>query len=325
MPPFIWNRTLLIANPVAQSGRGAQGACDVERMLREGSVSKNIPTELDVLLTERPGHASEIAAQRGASYDTVVALGGDGVIHEVVNGLMRIPAELRPCLAVVPLGSGNDFARTLGMPRNRPDRALHSIAGGVRRRFDLGCVNGIYFAQTLSFGLDAAIALATMERRTKNGAHGTRLFATTGFDLFAHNRDPFAYRAEFETVDGPSCGRAGSPHIERIEGEEIVFAVQVGPTYGGGFRICPHASPTDGLLDVCRSIEVPSIPRTLALFSLARFGLHTRSRVVRFSQVRRLTIEFARAVPCQVDGERLEGLRFEVSSVPAALEVVCGS
>ena len=128
MPPFIWNRTLLIANPVAQSGRGAQGACDAKRMLREGSVGKNIPTELDVLLTERPGHASEIAAQRGASYDTVVALGGDGVIHEVVNGLMRIPAELRPCLAVVPLGSGNDFARTLGMPRNRPDRALHSLS-----------------------------------------------------------------------------------------------------------------------------------------------------------------------------------------------------
>lgn len=324
MPPFTWNRTLLIANPAAQSGRGAQGARDVEHALREPPSGRTAPTELEVALTKHPGHAVQIAAQRGADYDTVVALGGDGVIHEVVNGLMRIPQDRRPRLAVVPLGSGNDFARTLGMPRNRPDRALRAIANGVGRRFDLGLVNGTYFMQTLSFGLDAAIALATMERRAKNGAHGTPLFAATGFDVFAHNREPFAYRAELEVVD--PTGRAGgeTTRTERIEGEEIVFAVQVGPTYGGGFRICPHAVPTDGLLDVCRSVEVPSIPRTLALFALARFGLHTRSDVVRFAQVERLNVEFARPVPCQVDGERLEGTRFEIASVPAALDVVCG-
>ena len=257
----------------------------------------------------------------GGSYDTVVSLGGDGIIHEVVNGLMRIPTDQRPCLAVVPLGSGNDFARTLGMPRKRPMRALDAIVGGVRRRLDLGRANGTYFMQTLSFGLDAAIALATMERRAKNGAHGTRLFAATGFDVLSRNREPFAYRAELEVVDAD-----GTIRVECINGEEIVFAMQVGPTYGGGFRICPKASPTDGLLDVCRSVKLPSIPRTLALFSLARLGLHARSSVVRFARVRRLSIEFERTVPCQVDGERLDGIdgtRFEVTSIPAALEVVC--
>lgn len=322
MSSFAWNRTLLIANPAAQSGRGAQGTRDVERTLRGRPAGQNAPTELEVLLTEGPGHAVEIAARRGGSYDTVVTLGGDGIIHEVVNGLMRIPAGQRPCLAVVPLGSGNDFARTLGMPRNHPDRALDAIAGGVRQWFDLGCANGTYFMQTLSFGLDAAIALATMERRTKNGAHGTRLFAATGFDVLSHNRKPFAYRAELEVVDAD-----GTIRVERIDGEEIVFAVQVGPTYGGGFRICPKASPTDGLLDVCRSVKLPSTPHTLALFSLARLGLHVRSSVVRFARVRRLDIEFEREVPCQVDGERLDGIdgtRFGVTSVPAALEVVCG-
>ena len=326
MPPFAWNRTLLIANPAAQSGRGAQGVREVERALREASTGKthlgapdrpNGPSDLEVMLTERPGHAVELAERHGGSCDTVVALGGDGIIHEVVNGLMRIPEDRRPCLAVVPLGSGNDFARTLGMPRNHPDRTLRAIARGARRQFDLGCVNGTYFMQTLSLGLDAAIALATMERRAKNGAHGTRLFAATGFDVLAHNREPFAFRAEFETIDA-----GGVPRTERVDGEEIVFAVQVGPTYGGGFRICPDASPTDGLLDVCRSVELPSIPRTLALFSLARLGLHTGSRVVRFARVKRLNVEFARDVPCQVDGERLEGTRFEVASVPAALAVV---
>ncbi len=322
MPSFVWNRTLFIANPAAQSGRGSQGAREVERTLRnmaaDPAATGAAPSELVVRLTERPGHAVEIAESHGPSFDTVVALGGDGVIHEVVNGIMRVPVDRRPRLAVVPLGSGNDFARTLGMPRNRPDRALRAIAHGACRRFDLGCVNGVYFMQTLSFGLDAAIALSTMERRTRNGTHGTWLFAATGIDVFAHNRKPFAYRAELETV-GPD----GTPRTERIDGKEIVFAVQVGPTYGGGFCICPQASPVDGLLDVCRSVEVPSLPLTLALFLLARLGLHTHSRVVRFARVSRLTIDFRGAVPCQVDGERLEGTRFEVASVPGALDVVC--
>ena len=329
MATFTWNRTLLIANPAAQSGRGAQGAQDLERMLRGGDAHTRgiqLPSELDVGLTERPGHATDIAAQEGTSFDTVVALGGGGIIHEVVNGLLRIPEARRPCLAVVPLGSGNDFARTIGMPRNRPESALRAIAQGIRQRLDVGRVrcpglDDVYFMQTLSFGLDAAIALATMERRAKNGAHGTRLFAATGYDIFAHNREPYAYRAELEVAS--KSGDANERHIEQISGEEVVFAVQVGPTYGGGFRICPDASPIDGLLDICRSVSIPSVPHTLALFSLARFGLHVRSSAVRFAKVRRLVIDFERTVPCQVDGEKLDATHFDIASIPAVLDVVC--
>ena len=265
MPPFAWNRTLLIANPAAQSGRGAQGAREVERALREASTGKihlgapdrpNGPSDLEVMLTERPGHAVELAERHGGSCDTVVALGGDGIIHEVVNGLMRVPENRRPCLAVVPLGSGNDFARTLGMPRNRPDRTLRAIARGARRQFDLGCVNGTYFMQTLSFGLDAAIALATMERRAKNGAHGTRLFAATGFDVLAHNREPFAFRAEFETIDAGGVPAPSASTAKRSSSR----CRSARPTAGASASVPTHRRPTACSTCAARS----SCPRSRA-------------------------------------------------------------
>ena len=249
-----WGKTLVIANPAAQSGRGREGAIEVERALKTGEAPV---VSWEMRLTTRRGEATEIAAQ-ASEYDTVLVLGGDGVIHEAVNGLMRLDESARPRLGVLPLGSGNDFARTLGVAsRNKPADALRELAGcGTERTFDLGFVSsdaepaGTWFMQTLSFGLDAAIALGSMETRKGSGTHGTRLFGALGLDVFAHNRDPFPYTATL-------WERGGSEPV-KLAGEEVVFAVQVGPTYGGGFRICPQASPTDGLLDLCRSLRVPS-------------------------------------------------------------------
>lgn len=316
-----WGKTLVIANPAAQSGRGREGAIEVERTLKAGEAPV---ASWEMRLTTRRDEAAEIAAQAG-EYDTVLVLGGDGVIHEAVNGLMRLSESARPRLGVLPLGSGNDFARTLGVAsRNKPADALRELASsGTERTFDLGFVSsdaepaGIWFMQTLSFGLDAAIALGSMETRKGSGAHGTRLFGALGLDVFAHNRDPFPYTATL-------WEREDSQPVE-LAGEEVVFAVQVGPTYGGGFRICPEASPTDGLLDLCRSLCVPSVPHTLALFARARLGLHAGSPVLEFRTVSRMTLAFTQQEPpCQADGEALHGIRYEIKSIPKALRVIAG-
>jgi len=306
-------KTLVIANPAAQSGRGAQGAQLVEAYLRqrfgEGACT--------LRLTERPLHAVELAEQAGG-YDTVVALGGDGVIHEVVNGLMRIDAANRPHLGVVPLGSGNDYARTLGVVANKPLEAVEQLLGGVRKKVDLGLVNGTYFDNTLSFGLDAAIAADTMERRKKTGSHGTLLFAASGIDVFMNRLKPYRYRAQLFTTQAD-----GTETCRTIEGEELIFAVQVGPTYGGGFMVAPGASPTDGLFDLCYTVKTPSKPYVLGLFLSAKFGLHVHSSVIRTCQATRLTVEFpTEEPPSQVDGEVFGGQTFDVRCVPAALEVV---
>ena len=307
MSPSGLGSTLIIANPAAYSGRGEAAAIYVTRFF---SSFHTIAKSCSVQLTEGSGDAMMMAADAGA-YNTVIALGGDGVIHEVVNGLMSIPAANRPKLGIIPMGTGNDFARTLGMKRNNPEQSLEEIMEGPARRIDVGRVNDTYFIQTLSFGLDAAIALDTISRRQERASRkGSSLYLTSGIRLFASGLRGWPYRAE---IDG-----------EVIDGIDVAFAVQNGKTYGGGFKICPDAVPNDGKLDLCFTIEKPTRLRSLALFGLARFGKHTRSSKVHVRKFTHLEIKFLgeERPPCQVDGEELVAERYTIDVMPSALEVI---
>ena len=300
-------RTLLIANPAAHSGKGAAGADFARRFL--GSYS-SATRGYEVRLTEGPGDAVGIAAD-ATGFDTVLALGGDGVIHEVVNGLMELPEPSRPQLGVIPLGSGNDFARTIDMPRNDVEGAFARLVRGRVREMEVGRVNGVHFMETLSFGLDAAIAIDTTARRAADTSQeGEALFVTSGLKVFSRAHGGFPCVARFDDD-------------EPVELSTLIFAVQVGPSYGGGFLVCPDADPCDGLLDVCYNVRKPLIPHLLALFGLARSGRHARSNVVRLRRFRHASVDFANEPPCQVDGEQLTGTRFEIDVIPRALRVVC--
>lgn len=300
-------RTLLIANPAAHSGKGAAGADFARHFLGSYATATR---GYELRLTAGPGDAVGIAAG-AVGFDTVLALGGDGVIHEVVNGLMRLPGSARPQLGVIPLGSGNDYARTLGMARNDVEGAFAQLVRGTVRELEVGRVNGVHFMQTLSFGLDAAIALDTTDRRAANTSQeGEALFVTSGLKILSRAKGGFPCTARFDG-EGP------------VELKTLIFAVQVGPTYGGGFRICPDADPGDGLLDVCYNVKKPLLPHLLALFGLARGGRHARSSVVSLRHIRHAVLDFAEEPPCQVDGERMRGTHFEIDVIPSALRVVC--
>lgn len=306
MPAQRLGRTLVIANPAAHSGRGASASEFVERFFSGySSLARGFRLER----TSGAGDGTTLAQAAGDA-DTVIALGGDGIIHEVVNGLMRIDRADRPRLGIIPMGSGNDFARTLGMARNDPSQALAQLVGGRTRTMDLGRANDTYFMETLSFGLDAAIALDTTGRRARHThQEGAGLFATSGVRILSLGLRGWPFVA---TMDG-----------ERVEGVDVVFAVQNGPTYGGGFLVCPDASPTDGALDVCYSLKVPSVPTTLTLFGLARLGRHTRARSLAFRKVRHLEMDFPGELPpCQADGERLSAGRYVIDVAPDALDVI---
>lgn len=296
-------RTLLIANPVAQNGNGAAAAEHAARVLRanvgEGS--------LDVALTQRPHHAVQLG-RHAQGYDTVVALGGDGIVHEIVNGLMDVPSAERPALAVIPVGSGNDYARTLGMSFE-VDAALRQLSDMALRSVDVGCCNGEHFVETLSFGVDAAIALDTVERRKRTGRTGTLLYLESGIDQLFHHLDRYRYTASFE---------GGRP----IEAFMYLFAVQIGPTYGGGFRICPDARVDDGLLDTCIAHPPLSVPYATFLFLLARKGRHTGFRQLEFRQASSLRLQFDRRPPVQIDGEPFIADEYEISLLPRALSVL---
>lgn len=298
-------RTLVIANPVARSGHGRQAA-EFARIFLDSYAAAT--DGFEVCLTGRAGEATSMAA-RSAGFDTVLALGGDGVIHEVVCGLMSRPRDERPQLGIIPMGSGNDYARTLGMARNDVEGALAQLVRGRVRPCEVGRVNDTYFVQTLSFGLDAAIGLDTMRRRHETRQQGEGLFVTSGVKIMSAAGEGWPCVATFDDTE-----------VRQLD--DLIFAVQVGPSYGGGFRICPDADPCDGLLDVCYNVRRPSTPKTLALFAMARTGRHVGSKAVELRRVRRLELDFETEPPCQMDGEPLCATHFEVEVVPGALDVV---
>ncbi len=284
---------LLIANPASQNGHGAFLA---ERAV-EALFHKMSDSEIEVILTKHPKHATDIAAD-SASFDTVIVLGGDGIVHEAVNGIMQLPRENRPQFGVIPTGSGNDFARALGMPKGLTN-ACNALCSAASIPSDVGCANGIYFAETFSFGLDAAIALDTVERRRKTGLKGTPLYAMSAIYQLKHS---------FRSYEYTMCVDGSSPE----EGESYTFAIQNGPYYGGGFKICPEAKLDDGLLDVCISHPPIGRPAAVRAFALAKEGKHTHIKQLQIFQAKNLEITFNEEPPCQIDGEKLTGTTFNV-------------
>lgn len=296
-------RVMLVANPAAQNGRGAQAAEHAAALLRE-----RLPEgALTVACTSGPRHASALA-QRADGCDTIIALGGDGVIHEVANGLMARPASARPMLGVLPVGSGNDYARSLGMSF-KLEQACAQLLDATACPADVGCVNGEWFVETLSFGLDAAIALDTVDRRARTGRTGTLLYMEAGFDQLMNHLDSFAYEL---SIDG------GEP----VRGRSITFAVQNGPYYGGGFKVCPDAAIDDGRLSLC--IAHPPVSRAKAayVFLRAKAGTHTGFKVIEMLTATSLSVSFHPDPPAQIDGERIEGAAFDVALQPGALSVL---
>jgi len=278
-------KVLLLANPAAQRGNGsrlAEVAYDLlVDWLGDGAV--------DFALTQKPGHAIDLIDRMTASHSTVLALGGDGLVHEVVNGLMRLPRSDRPVFGVLPAGSGNDFARTLGMVDCIPD-AIVQLLDAQERQFDVGCCNGEYFAETLSFGLDAAIALDTVARRERTGQQGARLYRASGIDQLLHHLDTYRFSA---TLDGE----------RELSGAVHLFAVQNGVTYGGGFRICPDADPCDGLFDICYAEAPMNIPTATFKFLRAKNGKHVKYKGICFDRASSIELRFDTRPPCQIDGE----------------------
>ena len=297
---------LLVANPVARNGAGLRAAERAHELL----CARFGQDAVSVALTQRSRHAVDIAAGAQA-FDTVVALGGDGLIHEVAGGLMRIEGERRPALGLIPVGSGNDYAASLGVSSKLP-RAVEQLSAARERLADVGLVNGEPFLETVSFGLDAAIAIDTMERRKKTGRTGTMLYFSAGIDQMLHHLDERPYRM---TLDG---GRT-------FAGSMYLLAVQNGRTYGGGFKVCPQAYLDDGIFDVCIAHPPLNALSATVLFALAKEGLHKGAKQIEFARASSVLLEFDEPLPAQVDGELLEGTRFEISVMPRALRVLAPS
>ena len=297
-----FGHTLLIANPVSQSGKGMNAAKEAEELLRT-----HLGDDLDVVLTEYAGHAIDVAAN-SHGYDTIIGLGGDGVVHEIANGIMKLPFEERPAFSVIPMGSGNDYARTLSI-RTGVKEAIEDLLTAKLKRVDVGCCNGEYFVETLSFGLDAAIALDTVERRKHTNKTEAALYFESGIDQLLHHRDTYHFTMDID-------GRA------QISGNAIMMAIQIGRTYGGGFIICPDARVDDGIFDICYAEGPMGLVRSVYIFAKAKSGKHTKYKEVSFAKGSSIKLSFDRRPPCQMDGETHIADSYDISILQQALTVL---
>jgi diacylglycerol kinase (ATP) len=253
--------------------------------------------------TTGPGQAGDFAQEAVRSGQTpIVAAGGDGLIGEVVNGLVR--AGSRGPLGIMPLGTANDLADVLGIPRDL-SLAARVIASGARRVIDLGVVNGRAFANNSGVGMEAAVTLTHIGLRRLHGV--TRYVAAAMLTVM--RRPAWAARLEWD---------AGA-----YEGSLTLVSVGNTRRTGGVFFMTPDAAPDDGLLDV---VFAPALsrPRLLRLLPMTMKGTHVRRPEVRSLRTSALRIVIAPGAPVQADGEIVATAATEIvyTTRPGALEVL---
>jgi diacylglycerol kinase (ATP) len=240
----------------------------------------------------------------------VIIVGGDGSVHEVVNGILG--AGRRVPLGIVAAGSGNDYAwNTLNLPQD-PTAAIERAFTGQLVESDAGIVNGKYFVNSFSVGLDADIAVAANWMKNIPFMSGSRLYYGTTIKqlLFGYHRCPWLKIA----VDGDE------EPIEVATKRYVLMAVTNGPTYGAGFRINPTADYRDGILDIC-TISYTPLPRALKLLPIVQKGEHAGLPEVTFFRSRSVHIESRDPVNIQMDGETGNATSYDAKILPGALWV----
>jgi diacylglycerol kinase (ATP) len=299
----------LILNPMADMGAAWRVANDLRPIIAEYG-------HADWSGTVYPTHATELAQQAAQDrYDMVVAMGGDGTVHEVVNGLMRVPAEQRPILGVVPVGSGNDFAHAIGVPL-QPDRALAHALKGEPGLVDIGLMTDEndrqeYFDNTVGVGFDAVVTIRSHKLPI---VRGFLMYLTAVIQTILLNHDPANMKV---AADG-----------DKWEEDALMFTICNGGREGGGFIIAPEAKLDDGILHYAM---VKKCGRLTMFRLIPEFmkGTHVHFPQLRMGTCQTFQILADRPMYIHADGEiftsfgsNLKGLKFEI--LPKALRVIKG-
>lgn len=301
-------RIKVILNPTSDQGRAKQS---VDEIITAGEKWGG----MDLTLTEHGGHAKQLAQQAAdAGYDVVVAAGGDGTVHEVMNGLMQAKNK-KAVLGVIPIGSGNDFAFGLDTPLDLT-AAVARVFNGNPKRVDLGRVedrNGrfAYFDNNLGIGFDALVVIRT---ETITRVHGFLMYFVAVLQTMAYYF--FKPRLTLQFDD------------EKTAQEVLFLALGIGPRGGGGFFLTPDARQDDNLIDSC---TVNAIGRVSMLNMLGQAikGTHINSPHVTMRKSRHITVKSESGLPIHVDGEMFaypedDVRELIISSVPQAIQVMAG-
>jgi len=291
-------RPFFVVNPTAGGGRGLRIWGEIERVLQD----REIPVEFR--LTHDRGSATELAAEvRSAGYDVVVSVGGDGTIQEVVNGLVDTEGNCPTPLGVIPGGTGNDFSKMLGYPRE-PLAALEVVLGGRVRALDLGRYGSRYFINIAGVGFDAEVAAFLNRRPKRLPAVLTYLYGVLVM-LTRYRPAPLEVALDGMTIT-QNC---------------LLVSVCNGHSHAGGMKMCPEAQPDDGTLDICVVGDVGPL-ETIMLLPKVFSGRHTLHSKVKTYKTDRIAIRSPRQLFVQADGEILGRLPADFEVLPGALKVI---
>jgi diacylglycerol kinase (ATP) len=291
--------TVFLVNPA--SGNGATG----KRWPELAHRAAQLGLTGEALLSERPGHLIELASDAvdgGATL--VVAVGGDGTLNEVVNGIAGRDVEL----ATIPLGTGMDFGRTYGIP-SRFDDAVRVAVGGNARTIDAGRVRyrtwagepaERFFANVSSVGMSGAVAQRANGMSKALGGKATFFYALTRVFLEWQNTDV--------TVRFDDAERRGRMH-------DVIVAN--GVWHGGGMMLAPEAAPDDGRFDVVLIGDVSKLDFLTTAPKIYK-GKHVHHPKVEVLRSVRVEVDAPVQLPIELDGE-------QVGTTPATFEVVPGA
>ena len=294
---------IVILNPTANRGNMHQHRALIRHRLEQ-------EPQAEYVETTRQGEAQELARKAAEEGRPVIIVGGDGSVHEVVNGILS--SGRRVPLGIVAAGSGNDYAwNTLKLPPD-PAAAIERAFTGQLVNSDAGIVNGRYFVNSFSVGLDADIAVAAGKMKKIPFMSGERLYYSSTLKqlLFGYHRCPWL---KFSLDGGEVIG-------EEAHKRYVLMAVTNGPTYGAGFRINPTADYADGLLDICTITYTPLL-RALKLLPLVQKGEHASLPEVTFFRARSVRVESQYMVNIQMDGETTSATSYDAKILPGALWV----
>lgn len=274
----------------------------------------------DLLETTRPGHATELAlAARCNGHRLVIAVGGDGTVNEVINGLAQAAAEGETVgtLGLYPIGTGNDFADMVGISR-KANRIVQQIAAGRTRHIDLGRATlksadqevVRYFGNNVGLGFEAQVTLESYKIKRIQGAMRYLLAVFRAL----RNYDSPQVEVRWE--------RPAGGWEERIQ-PALMVSVGNSRRTGGAFYLTPDASMDDGYLDlaIAKALSTFGILRLLPKVMLAA---HRNDPSIEFARSRHITFSCTATVPVHLDGEVImsDVRQADIELLPGRLEVL---
>ena len=311
MPAAAFGKAVAVLNPQAGGGRARRKRAELERLLGEEI------GQPEMLLTERPGHASALTRQAlAAGADLVIAVGGDGTLNEVVNGFFDGGRAVNPAaaLAVVPIGTGGDFQRTARLPTDIGE-AVSRIARGKRRPIDAARLRLVghdgrpverWFVNLASFGMGGEVSIHA-KRNFLTRVSGTAAFLWATFCVFLRY-----------------SGKTVRLALDDRPAEEFAVtnaAIGNGEYHGGGMRPCPRARLDSGELEVTVIDRLTMYEFLRSIPVLYSDDIYSHPKAHRF-RARRIVAESDETVCAEVDGEALGRLPLEAQVVPAALDLI---